>query len=652
MLIEEWTAAGLRTPPPFISHYLVNGWTESNDVGSSEKVDWFNLISLYFAHEIKTRPQVQAIFQANTTSKILIELRAFREESAASRSSAARQAFFAPSAPDYFVGREAALEILGKCLAEPGAVVPLIGMPGLGKTSLAITFAHRQQNDFEGIYWIGCAGQSLSASAAELCAQLGVKPEGDPESQIREIRRRCAERHCLLVLDNVESNDIRGLIPEGRCSVLLTTRLASLPFLAKYRSPELHLFTPEECLELLREHLSPVEVSKNESAYRQLAEQLGRLPLAIAVAAGLLQNDLRYTLSRLLAEAKPHKLAHGELDISGLLSAAIASADENARQLLSAMAVCAPSGFRLGLAAEIARMDENSALDALQDLRSRSLIDIVDREKLHCHLHSLIRAEVGQEAALQQRHAEAIARRFESWEAGWQECEEDLDDWRLALTWAADRKAPSAKRIEVLVALAFSGFFFAYRRGLLADAFQSMEAVAAAYAELDDRAGLQVSYGNQAVILKTWGRLEDAMALQKKAGAVCLELGDRAGLSRSYGNQALILNAWGRLEDAMALQKKAEAVCLELGDRRGLSLCYGNQALILKDWGRLEEAMVLHKKEEALCLKLELRNGLRISLDNQAILLEEMSQTDEALRLRAEADAIHTEILRGREASA
>lgn len=71
---------------------------------------------------------------------------------------------------------------------EPGAVVPLIGMPGLGKTSLAITFAHRRQNDFEGVYRINCAGQSLAASTAELAIQLGIRPEGEPESQLREIR--------------------------------------------------------------------------------------------------------------------------------------------------------------------------------------------------------------------------------------------------------------------------------------------------------------------------------------------------------------------------------------------------------------------------------------------------------------------------------
>ena len=161
------------------------------------------------------------------------------------------------------------------------------------------------------------------------------------------------------------------------------------------------------------------------------------------------------------------------------------------------------------------------------------------------------------------------------------------------------------------------------------------------------------SYGNQALILQAWGRLEEALALHKKEEAICLELGNRDGLQRSYGNQALILKAWGRLEEALALHKKEEAICLELGNKDGLSQLrqpgadpagvgaagggagaaqegrshlpgvgqqgraessYGNQALILQAWGRLEEALALHKKEEAICLELGNKDGLQAQL--------------------------------------
>ena len=179
---------------------------------------------------------------------------------------------------------------------------------------------------------------------------------------------------------------------------------------------------------------------------------------------------------------------------------------------------------------------------------------------------------------------------------------------------------------------------------------------------MGNKDGLQRSYGNQALILKAWGRLEEALALHKKQEAICLELGNKDGLQACYGNQALILQAWGRLEEALALHKKEEAICLELGNKDGLQAqlrqpgadpegvgaagggagaaqearshlpgvgqqgrvwqrSYGNQALILKAWGRLEEALALHKKEEAICLELGNKDGLQSSYGNQALIL-------------------------------
>jgi tetratricopeptide (TPR) repeat protein len=104
---------------------------------------------------------------------------------------------------------------------------------------------------------------------------------------------------------------------------------------------------------------------------------------------------------------------------------------------------------------------------------------------------------------------------------------------------------------------------------------------------------LQVSYGNQALILQDWGRLDEAMALHKKEEDLCTQLGDRAGLQVSYGNQALILQAWGRLDEAMALLKKQEDLCTQLGDRAGLARSYASQGGLLRDQGHPTEAKAL-----------------------------------------------------------
>ena len=120
----------------------------------------------------------------------------------------------------------------------------------------------------------------------------------------------------------------------------------------------------------------------------------------------------------------------------------------------------------------------------------------------------------------------------------------------------------------------------------------------------------QSSYGNQALILKAWGRLEEAMALHKKAEAIAVELADKETLSSNLREPGADPESWGRLEEALALHKKKEVICLELGNKDGLQASYGNQALILQAWGRLEEALALHKKQEAICLELGNKNSL------------------------------------------
>jgi tetratricopeptide (TPR) repeat protein len=114
-----------------------------------------------------------------------------------------------------------------------------------------------------------------------------------------------------------------------------------------------------------------------------------------------------------------------------------------------------------------------------------------------------------------------------------------------------------------------------------------------------------VAYGNQAVILKAWGRRDEAMMLHKKQEAICLELGNQNGLQASYGNQAVILIAWGRFDEAMALLKKKEAICLELGNRRSLAYCYWNWGLLARE--QRDRKTQREKLEQAFALFTELK---------------------------------------------
>jgi hypothetical protein len=83
------------------------------------------------------------------------------------------------------------------------------------------------------------------------------------------------------------------------------------------------------------------------------------------------------------------------------------------------------------------------------------------------------------------------------------------------------------------------------------------------------------------------------MTLHKEEERLCRELGNKDGLQRSLGNQALILKAWGKMKESLALQKEKERLCRELGNENSLAISLINQAALLTEKGKHQAALSL-----------------------------------------------------------
>jgi tetratricopeptide (TPR) repeat protein len=474
-----------------------------------------------------------------------------------------------------FIGREAELEELKVRLSQPGALVPIVGMPGLGKTYLARQFIRLHAPLFETVYELDCQSKDLAALTGELNQQLSLGLKGEAEQVAAGLRQYLSTKRCLLLLDNVEDDRPGELVPGGRAAVLVTTRSGSIPFLAEYPELTPSLFTDEEALQLFRRVLG----SFPESSARDLFRKLGYLPMAISVAAGLIKHDLRYSVESLAASLPPlEKLAHGRNNVGRLLHEAMAALNEPECHLLVALAACSPAGARIEFVAEVAEQSLPDASNALQGLYYRSLVLVMNRQQGQYRLHPLIREATASLGEAHSRHSQCVLRRLENWERDPLGCTEMIEEAQQALGIAANDAWTNAS-------VAIKAGNLSRALGRLAEALEFYRYVQESANAADNKSWLQVSYGNQALILQAWGRLEEAMALLQQEEAICRELGDRAGLQRSYGNQALILKAWGRLEEAMALLQKKEAICLELGNRASLAYCYWNWGLLLRTQG-------------------------------------------------------------------
>lgn len=457
---------------------------------------------------------------------------------------------YLPVRPPLFIGREEELASLRERLKEPGAVVHVAEMAGKGKTTLALEFAHRYQRDFEAVYWLPCQRSSVAAIAAELMRQLGLKLEGDLADVVRELKLVCGGKRCLLILDNVEEEAAGELVPGGVASVLVTTRRGNLQFL-DFRDPlPLPLFTEEQCFDLFRRQIGGIEVDRHAAVCRRLFGRLGHLPIGVSICAALIRKDVRYTIAGVARDLPG--------DATALIRTAIGALAPEARGLLAAMAACAPEGSHLDLAAEIAELDEHGALASLQQLMERSLAEEMDRTERRYRLHALVR-EAADGGTFGQQHAEAVSRRFKGWETDWRRCTQDLPDFQLALEWALRNGSPLAH------GLASSEYRLTWRVGRFAEAFEICERMLRMAQEQQDNWPLQVWLGNQALILKAWGRLEEAMALHKQEEAICLELRNKEGLAYCHWSWALLVRARGNREEEGAKLSAGLALFQELG---------------------------------------------------------------------------------------
>ncbi len=442
------------------------------------------------------------------------------------------------------------------------------------------------------------------------------------------------------MLDDVWNQDVERLLPGPPVSVLVTSRQRNWPWVESSSRELVEAFSPEEAEACFGTHLGAPAVARHRAALMGFAERMERLPIAIAVAASMLRDS-----------ADPIEEAAAGLGLAGLhtvadlLQKAIDAQPEPERRLLRAVSVCAPEGFWLPLAGRIASL-ENTDLRAARDkLVNASLLRVLDRDRRRFQMHALLREQVRQGAAMgdfEDRHAVALEEIFKDWETRWNDCRECMDEVIPAMEHLWENGA--AARADWL---ADWGSSLGWRIGELEMALRILAREERFWTSRIDREAkdsLQRIYGNQALILQAWGRLEEAMALLKNQEALCLELGNRDGLQGSYGSQALILKACGRLEEAMALLKNQEALCLELGNRDGLQGSYGNQALILMTSGRREEAMALFKEKEALCLELGDKNGLQASYGNQALVLGVQGRLEEAMALLKKKEALCLEL--------
>ncbi len=330
-----------------------------------------------------------------------------------------------PAATAHFTGRVNELRALTKLLESAGAagsaaaaVSVISGTAGVGKTTLALHWAHQVADRFpDGQLFVNLGGFGPSrtpASSGEVLrgflGALGVPADRVPPSlqaQAALYRSLLAGRRTLIVLDNAkDAVQVRPLLPGGSgCLVLVTSRaqLAGLTASDGAHAISLGLLTRSEARALLAARLGADRINGEAEAVTELIELCAALPLALAIAAARAANPPEFRLCVLAAELRSAQHRLDALDagdaaasVRPVFSWSVRHLSDPAARMLRLLGLHPGPDITSAAAASLAAVPIGPAQEALQELAHSHLI--AEHAPGRFTFHDLLRAYAAEQA--------------------------------------------------------------------------------------------------------------------------------------------------------------------------------------------------------------------------------------------------------------
>ncbi|WP_170176078.1 CHAT domain-containing protein [Lentzea flaviverrucosa] len=316
-----------------------------------------------------------------------------------------------------FSGRETEIEALDNLLGNAPDTGPVVisavsGMPGVGKTALAVHWAHRVRHRFpDGDLYLDLqgydVGQPVSAEDA-LASLLRTVVGGDEplppglSERAARFRTALANRRMLVVLDNARSPEqVRFLLPGTGSSFVLVTSRDSLAGLVSRHGAhrlDLDLLTPAEAVALFGVLVGERAMAEPAAA-RLLCEWSGLLPLAVRVTAEMVNRYETETLADLATELAGVQQDRLELldaggddrtAVSAVFSWSYRQLPDDAARVFRLVGVAPGHALDIFAVAALAGMELAVARKAVRVLLQAHLVERLDKTRIH--IHDLVRS--------------------------------------------------------------------------------------------------------------------------------------------------------------------------------------------------------------------------------------------------------------------
>lgn len=482
-------------------------------------------------------------------------------------------------------------------------IAALCGTGGIGKTALAVHWAHRAADRYaDGQLFVNLRG--FDPTGAPLAAAEALRgfldafqvPAGQVpvglDAQAALYRSITAAKRLLVVLDNArDAEQVRPLLPAGPgCSVLVTSRdpLAGLVAAQGARPVALDLFGAQSARELLTAQLGGEPVAAEQRAADELLELCAGLPLAINIAAARAATRPDLSLAGQVeqmraARSRLDALSTGDraTDVRGVFSWSYRLLRPEAMRLFRLLGLHPGATIARPAAASLLGVGREQVRAPLEELTRAHLL--TRQSDGRYALHDLLRAYAAElVAAMDEDEARraALSRVFEHYMLSAQHAAHRLNsqaaaparqpatpgveperfaDYGEAMAWFEAERAC----LTAIVAAAANGHeshawrlsaaltTFLDRRSLWTELAEVQRIALAAARRLDDaaaEAGSLRGLGRACMRLRTYDASRDHL---RRARDIYEKLGDPAGLAHTNHDLALVSEQEGRPEEAL-----------------------------------------------------------------------------------------------------
>lgn len=608
-----------------------------------------------------------------------------------------------PPAPRHFAGRSretgTLTDLLERAEPHPGAVmiVTIHGQAGIGKTALALSWAHQVADRFpDGQLFLNLRGYDPSRAPvqpeeaiSDLLDGLGAPADARPTSldaQVSLLRSLLAGRRVLVYLDNARDvEQVRPLLPaSSSCLVVITSRNQLRGLVANEGAHALgvNLLTNDGAHELLARHLGAARVDAEPAAVAQLIDQCGRLPLALAIVAARAGENPDFPLAGLardLADPVNRLAALEGGDVTAEVRAAfswsyqgLTPAGQRMFRLLSTHPGASCTSYAAASIADLAMEQTRQVLSELtrthmleqttpgeyeyHDLLhsyagelSRSVDSAVDRgAALHRMLDHYVRTAASAAALLNTVREPVVLLQLQPGTLP-----QLLDDHDQALDWFRAKRSTLIMAVRLAAERGYTSHAgdlswaladFLDRQGHWGDLILTQSIVYEHAERLGDhevqaRASRLLGRANTQL-----GAFAAAQEHYQRACQLYVESSDRAGEALAHLNLAYLEERQDRLDVALAHASRALELYRSDGHRVGQARALNSVGWYHAMLGNPKRALELCSDALAVSRELTDRHGEADALDSLGYAYRHAGEPEQAIRCYQEAIALYRQL--------